>query len=134
MLSSRSWCPALACFALSALGPAQTAGSKATVRYQRIADSSSRVSAEVIEAEKALDQQDYARAKKLLLAATAASPQDARAWFDLGLAERGAKEMPAAIEPLRNHWKSKMIMPPPSNDMSRLLPFSPIPAKLCAVW
>ena len=101
MLSSRSWCPALACFVLSALGPAQTAGSKATVHHQRIADSSSRVSAEVIEAEKALDQQDYARAKKLLLAATAASPQDARAWFDLGLAERGAQEMPSAIESLR---------------------------------
>src|SRR5439155_1931762 len=54
-----------------------------------------------IEAEKALDQKDYARAKKLALAATIASPQDSRAWFDLGLAERGAEEIPAAIGALR---------------------------------
>ena len=80
---------------------AQAGGGKATVRHRSIADSSSTTSRDVIEAERALDQQDYARAKKLALAATIASPQDSRAWFDLGLAERGVEEIPAAIGALR---------------------------------
>ena len=100
MLSSRSWCPALACLLLGATLLAQTS-SKTTVRHHKIADSSSAIAAEVIEAEKALDEKDYPRAKKLSLAATTASPHDARAWLDLGLAERGLQDNAAAIEALR---------------------------------
>ncbi|HTC77141.1 MAG TPA: hypothetical protein VK657_00930, partial [Terriglobales bacterium] len=97
MLSSRSWCPALACLLLGATLLAQTS-SKTTVRHHKIA---SAIAAEVIEAEKALDEKDYPRAKKLSLAATTASPHDARAWLDLGLAERGLQDNAAAIEALR---------------------------------
>src|SRR5205823_12441236 len=101
MANCLSWWYALACLLLGSSALAHSTGGNATVRHRSIADSSSTISRYVIEAEKALDQKDYARAKKLALAATIASPQDSRAWFDLGLAERGVEEIPAAIGALR---------------------------------
>jgi Flp pilus assembly protein TadD len=98
MASSRLWQWVLTYALLAAVSYAQAG--KATVRHHRVADSAA-ASPEVIATEKALDEKDYPRAKKMALAATAASPQEARAWFDLGLAERGLSEMEPAIESLR---------------------------------
>jgi Tfp pilus assembly protein PilF len=76
--------------------------SKPTVRHHRVPveDASSTVSPAVAEAEAALDNEkkDYARAEKLLLSATANSPGDYRAWFDLGRLYAATDRKPAAID------------------------------------
>lgn len=59
------------------------------------------VSAEVNAAEDALDRKDYAAAESQLLKSTAGNPHDARAWFDLGLAETMLGKRELAIDDYR---------------------------------
>jgi len=74
--------------------------SKPTVRHHRVPveDASAAVSPTVAEAEAAMDKKDYSQAEKLLLSATATSPGDYRAWFDLGSLYAATGRKPAAID------------------------------------
>jgi tetratricopeptide (TPR) repeat protein len=58
--------------------------SKGTIRHHRVEVADEQFPPELRQAEDALDEKDYARAGKLLLALTEKDPKAYRAWFDLG--------------------------------------------------
>lgn len=91
---------ATAAFATQATQSPTGTESKPTIRHHRVPveDASAAVSPIVAEAEAALDKKDYPGAEKLLLSATAVSPGDYRAWFDLGSVYGATGRKPAAID------------------------------------
>jgi tetratricopeptide (TPR) repeat protein len=93
--------------AMTTLGGAQE--SKPTIRHHRVAeevpDDSS--SPEVDQAEAAMQHNDFVTAESLLQKATAAKPNDYRAWFDLGYVYNATHRTPQAIEAYRKSVAAK---------------------------
>src|SRR5437764_11207193 len=67
---------------LASAACAQSSGT--TVRHRRVTQESSGTSPLVLEAEAALEKQDWVTAEARLKSATAASPNDYQAWYYLG--------------------------------------------------
>ena len=95
MVTSKQLAAALTVALLGSVNYA-AAQSKTTVRHHRVADSD--VSAQVVEAETAIDHKDYAKAEALLDDAVKSVPSDYRAWFDLGLVRSATGQKKEALE------------------------------------
>jgi Flp pilus assembly protein TadD len=78
--------------------PAADQQSGTTVRHHRVAEVENEVSPEVQQAEAAMQKQDFPAAETLLKKATAANPDDYRAWFDLGYIYNATQRAPESIE------------------------------------
>lgn len=100
----------LVAFALTASAQHSSAGGQGqvTVRHRRVADASGdSVPPSVVEAERALDKKDYARAEQLLTATASTSPDHYRTWFDLGMLYSVTDRKPKAIEAYRKSVELK---------------------------
>ncbi|HZU44159.1 MAG TPA: tetratricopeptide repeat protein [Terriglobales bacterium] len=89
--------------ALSSLAAAQDSSSQTgkTVRHHRVAEAEDTSSAELTQAETALDKKDYTGAQALLEKFVASHPDNYRAWFDLGYAYTATHHREQAIEAYR---------------------------------
>ena len=98
----------VAAFALTASAQhASVAGQgQVTVRHRRVTDADA-VPPSVVEAERALDKKDYARAEQLLTSAASHSPGHYRTWFDLGMLYSVTDRKPKAIEAYRKSVELK---------------------------
>ncbi len=83
--------------------------SQPTVRHRRVEDAASAdtASAQVDQAEAAMEKNDFAGAQSLLQKAAAANPGDYRVWFDLGYVYNAQKQTPAAIDAYRKSVAAK---------------------------
>lgn len=78
--------------------PQKKSTSQKTVRKRiKVAD----VSERILQAEAAIDKQDFTTAERLLLEEAAANPQDFRPWFDLGLVYSATHRPKEAVEAYR---------------------------------
>lgn len=78
---------------------------KPTVRKHRVADEA--VHPATLQAEAAIEKRDYATAERLLQQATSETPNDYRAWFNLGYVLSETEREPLAIEAYRKAVEAK---------------------------
>ena len=78
-----------------------------TVRHHRVAETENVVSPEVLQAEAAMQKQDFDTAETLLKKVVASDPSDYRAWFDLGFLYSQTKRTPEAIDSYRKSVAAK---------------------------
>ena len=79
-----------------------------TVRHHRVAEPAEDAnSAEIDQAEAAMQKQDYAAAETLLKKSLETDPNAYRAWFDLGYVYNATKRVPEAIDAYRKSVVSK---------------------------
>jgi Flp pilus assembly protein TadD len=78
-----------------------------TTRHVRVQESDPLFPPELLQAEAALDKQDYATAAPLLQQVTAQHPDNYRAWFDLGYVYTATGRKPEAIEAYRKSVLAK---------------------------
>src|SRR5438067_7387277 len=98
---------------------AQSTGT--TVRRHRTQVVTSGVAPAVLEAEAALQKDDYATAESLLHKVTAQDSQDYRAWFDLGFVYRATKRPTEAIDAYRKSLAIKPSLFEANVDLGQLL-------------
>jgi tetratricopeptide (TPR) repeat protein len=103
----RAALPLLAALAVCSSTAAQE--SKPTIRHHRVEDTSSdtAATAEVDQAEAAMQKNDFPAAQSLLQQAVSANPGDYRAWFDLGYVFNAQKQIPEAIDAYRKSVAAK---------------------------
>ncbi len=77
--------------------PKKPAGQRTSRKRVRVAD----VSERVLQAEAAIDKQDFGTAERLLLEEAAANPKDYRAWFDLGFVYNATNRRKEAVDAYR---------------------------------
>jgi tetratricopeptide (TPR) repeat protein len=96
-----------ACAAIASSVVAQE--SKPTIRHHRVEETSPEDphSAEIADAETAMQRNDFAAAEPLLQKAVADQPDDYRGWFDLGYVYNATQRLPQAIDAYRKSVAAK---------------------------
>lgn len=78
-----------------------------TIRHHRVAEQDPAFPPELIQAEAAIQKQDYATAQPLLEKVVAANPKNYQAWFDLGFVFHALGKLPDSIDAYRKSVAAK---------------------------